>query len=147
MPGPVPAPACMSVRLISNKANSYFSNWLPILKCSSKANRKQLKCQHFPEKEHKLSLDFLPTRNVDFSPQLIVPCMATDSRQSPTAELAYQAMPQIPWPVPSPPLTFSKRRDSAGEVLEAVPYNNGMIPTLSYYVQTLCNGRNKLQHQ
>lgn len=65
-PGPLPAPACMSVRLISNKANSYFSNWLPILECSSKANRKQLKCQHFPEKEHKLSLDFLPTRNVDF---------------------------------------------------------------------------------
>lgn len=61
-----PAHDCMSIHLITDKANSYFSNLLPILKCSAKENRNLLKCQHFPEKEHKLSLDFLPTGNIAF---------------------------------------------------------------------------------
>lgn len=35
-----PGHGCMSIHLISNKANFYFSNLLPILKFSSKENRK-----------------------------------------------------------------------------------------------------------
>ena len=35
-----PAHGCKSIHVISNKANFYFSNLLPILKCSSKENRK-----------------------------------------------------------------------------------------------------------
>lgn len=31
-----PAHGCMSIHLISDQANSYFTNLLPILKCSSK---------------------------------------------------------------------------------------------------------------